>query len=68
MTATDYLATETYRLREQEMIRDNERRRIALERLENSPASERSTRGNPTWTRVRIQRLQSLLRRQPARG
>lgn len=68
MTATEYLASEIYRLREQEMIRNNERRRIALERLENQSPGTESGRGILDSIGARIHRVQALVRHQPVRG
>lgn len=68
VTTSEYFATEIYRQREKEMVRNLERRRIIAERLESSPAHAEPAPGLASALGVRWNRLQTVVRHQTARG
>jgi hypothetical protein len=65
MTTSDYLALAIYRQREQEMIRNLERRRVRAER---APARRDADHGILGALSVRFNRLQTAVRHQTVRG
>jgi len=68
MTTEAYFATEIYRQKEQEMIRNLERRRIAAERRIAEFNDRGASRGLRAAIVARLNRLQSHVRHEPVRS